>query len=38
MKYRIKISSVAEAEADKAFLRLSQVASPTKVTQWYAGL
>ena len=37
-KYRIEISSVAEAEADKAFLRLSQVASPTKATQWYAGL
>ncbi len=32
MKYRIEISSVAEAEADNAFLRLSQIASPTKAT------
>lgn len=38
MKYRIEISSVAEAEADSAFLRLSQVTSPTKASQWYAGL
>ena len=38
MKYRIEISSVAEAEADSAFLRLSQVTSPTQASQWYAGL
>ena len=38
MKYRIEVSSLAEAEADNAFLRLSQVASPTQATQWYAGL
>lgn len=38
MKYRIEISSVAEAEADNAFLSLSQVTSPTKASQWYAGL
>lgn len=38
MKYRIEISSVAEAEADGAFLRLSQVASPAKASQWYLGL
>ena len=38
MKYRIEISSVAEAEADGAFLRLSQVTSPTKASQWYSGL
>jgi plasmid stabilization system protein ParE len=38
MKYRIEISSVAEAEADNAFLQLSQVASPTKASQWYSGL
>lgn len=38
MKYRIEISSIAEAEADKAFLRLSQISSPTKATQWYSGL
>ncbi|AFY31923.1 type II toxin-antitoxin system RelE/ParE family toxin [Calothrix sp. PCC 7507] len=38
MKYRIEVSSVAEAEADNAFLCLSQVTSPTQATQWYAGL
>jgi plasmid stabilization system protein ParE len=38
MKYRIEISSVAEAEADSAFLRLSQVISPAKASQWYSGL
>lgn len=38
MKYRIEISSVAEAEADGAFLRLSQVTSPAKASQWYSGL
>lgn len=37
MKYRIEISSVAEAQADSAFLRLSQVTSSTKASQWYAG-
>ena len=38
MKYRIEISSVAEAEADIAFLNLSQVASPARASQWYSGL
>ena len=38
MKYRIEISSVAEAEVDEAFLRLSQITSPTRASQWYAGL
>ena len=38
MKYRIEISSVAEAEADGAFLRLSQVTSLAKASQWYSGL
>lgn len=38
MRYRIEISSVAEAEADGAFLRLSQVISPAKASQWYSGL
>jgi plasmid stabilization system protein ParE len=38
MKYRIEISSVAEAEADSAFLRLSKATSPVKSSQWYAGL
>jgi plasmid stabilization system protein ParE len=38
MKYRIETSSVAEAEADSAFLRLSQVTSPVEASQWYSGL
>ncbi|MGI0492453.1 type II toxin-antitoxin system RelE/ParE family toxin [Alkalinema pantanalense CENA528] len=38
MKYRIEISSIAEAEADGAFLRLSQVTSLEKARQWYSGL
>ncbi|RAM52991.1 MAG: type II toxin-antitoxin system RelE/ParE family toxin [Hapalosiphonaceae cyanobacterium JJU2] len=38
MKYRVEISSVAEAEADNAFLRISQVTSVEKASQWYAGL
>ncbi|WP_449418170.1 type II toxin-antitoxin system RelE/ParE family toxin [Phormidium nigroviride] len=38
MKYRVEISSVAEAEADSAFLYLSQLTSLIKATQWYAGL
>jgi plasmid stabilization system protein ParE len=38
MKYSIEISSVAQAEADRAFLRLSQVVSPTRARQWYSGL
>jgi plasmid stabilization system protein ParE len=38
MKYRIETSSVAEAEADSAFLRLSQVTSRIEASQWYSGL
>jgi plasmid stabilization system protein ParE len=38
MKYRIEISSVAEAEADGAFISLSQLASPAKASQWHGGL
>jgi plasmid stabilization system protein ParE len=38
MKYHIEISSIAESEADSAFLRLSQLISPTKASQWYSGL
>ncbi|MDJ0678193.1 MAG: type II toxin-antitoxin system RelE/ParE family toxin [Calothrix sp. MO_167.B42] len=38
MKYEIEISSVAEAEADSAFIRLSQITSPERASQWYAGL
>jgi plasmid stabilization system protein ParE len=38
MKYRIEMSSMAEEEADRAFLKLSQLTSPTKASQWYSGL
>ncbi|WP_202951131.1 hypothetical protein [Synechococcus sp. PCC 7336] len=38
MKYRIEISSVAEAEADSAFRQFSQTTSPVRSGQWYAGL
>lgn len=38
MSYRIEISSVAEAEADAIFLRLSQVLSSEQASQWYGGL
>jgi len=38
MKYRVEISSLAEAEADSAFLRLSQANFPVKASQWYSGL
>ncbi len=38
MSYRVEISSVAEAEADSAFLRLSQVTSPEKARHWYEEL
>ena len=38
MNYRIEISSVAEAEADTTFLKMSQVISPDKARRWYEGL
>lgn len=38
MNYRLEISSVAEAEADSAFLRLSQITSLAQARQWYAEL
>jgi plasmid stabilization system protein ParE len=38
MKYRVEVSSLAKAEADSAFLQLSQATSPTKASQWYSGL
>ena len=38
MKYRIEISSVAEAEADNAFLWMSKVTSSQKARLWYDGL
>lgn len=38
MAYRIDIASVAQAEAEQAFLRLSQVMTPEAAKQWYVGL
>lgn len=38
MKYEIEISSVAEAEADSAFLWISQVTTPERASNWYEGL
>ncbi|MBF2080259.1 MAG: hypothetical protein IGR76_17520 [Synechococcales cyanobacterium T60_A2020_003] len=38
MMYRIEISSVAEAEADEAFLKFSQMVSPERAKQRYSGL
>lgn len=38
MMYRIEISSVAEAEADAAFLKFSQASSSERAKQWYSGL
>jgi plasmid stabilization system protein ParE len=38
MKYRLEVSSIAEAEADSAFMRQSQFTSLTKTGQWYSGL
>jgi plasmid stabilization system protein ParE len=38
MNYRVELSSVAEAEADGAYLQLSQMTSPEKARRWYSGL
>ncbi len=38
MKYKILISSVAEAETDKIFLSISQRLSPEQAQIWYEGL
>jgi plasmid stabilization system protein ParE len=38
MKYRIEISSIAEAEADNASLRLARFTSPKQASVWYLGL
>jgi plasmid stabilization system protein ParE len=38
MTYHIEISSVAEAEADSAYLKLAQVISQESATNWYSGL
>lgn len=38
MSYRVEISSIAEEEADKTFLSLSQILSLETAKQWYKGL
>lgn len=38
MKYKILISSVAEAETDQIFLSISQRVSQEKAKEWYKGL
>ncbi len=38
MMYQIDLSSVAEAEADRAFLNLSQATSIEQAKIWYDGL
>lgn len=35
MIYQVEMSSVAEAEADRAFINLSQVTSIEKARIWY---
>lgn len=38
MKYRIEVSSIAETEADTAFLQISQTTSIEKARHWQANL
>lgn len=38
MKYEIEISSLAESEADQAFLWMVQTSSSEKARDWYQGL
>jgi plasmid stabilization system protein ParE len=38
MTYQVEISSVAEAEADQAFLWMAQQISQEAAKQWYQGL
>jgi plasmid stabilization system protein ParE len=38
MIYQVEMSSVAEAEADRAFINLSQVTSIEQARIWYDGL
>jgi plasmid stabilization system protein ParE len=38
MNYHIEISSLAQSEADNAFLKLSQITSATRASRWYSGL
>jgi hypothetical protein len=38
MKYRVMVSSLAEAEIDNVFLKVSKFTSPIQASQWYSGL
>ncbi|MEM1280477.1 MAG: type II toxin-antitoxin system RelE/ParE family toxin [Cyanobacteria bacterium P01_H01_bin.152] len=38
MTYRIDLSSVAQAEADAAFLSLTQYTTPERAQAWYQGM
>lgn len=38
MKYKIEISSLAQDDADQAFLWMLQMFSPEKARNWYQGL
>jgi plasmid stabilization system protein ParE len=38
MEYKIEISSLAESEADQAFLWILKTSSPEKARQWYKEL
>lgn len=38
MKYKIEISSLAESEADQAFLWILKSSSSEKARHWYQGL
>ncbi|MGI0479651.1 type II toxin-antitoxin system RelE/ParE family toxin [Geminocystis sp. CENA526] len=38
MEYKIDISSLAQSEADKAFLFMLKVSSPENARYWYEGL
>jgi hypothetical protein len=38
MRYRIEFPSVAQAEADAAFLSFSQFTTPDRTQAWYQGL
>ena len=38
MTYRIDLSSVAQAEADAAFLSFTQYTTPERAQDWYQGL
>ncbi|PZD71052.1 hypothetical protein C1752_08255 [Acaryochloris thomasi RCC1774] len=38
MNYEIELSSIAEAEADNAFLQISKFTSSDNAKRWYTGL